>query len=147
MAKKLKGQQIILAVWVAGAPGSYKAVTCLTTQGLQRSADEIDTSSKCDDGYGSSLTGRKNITMPIAGVSDFAPAAGALGYQALEALWDSAAEFDFKLYQANAGTDFVAKYGTGVLLSLNDNFNDGEAVVFDGQIKVNGAIVTVDPHA
>src|SRR6476661_5649053 len=113
---KLEGAKIMLAVWTAGSPGSYKPVGCLTQQGVNRSAEKIDTSSKCDDGYGSSLPGRKSIDMPIAGVAEFAPAAGSLGYSDLVDWWNDGVEKDFKIYQTGGGSDFTPQYGTGVLL-------------------------------
>ena len=144
---KLKGQQIILAKWVTGAPGSYQPLVCLTNLSVNRVASEVDTSSRCDGDYSSSLSGKKKINLPVSGIAEFAPAVGSLGYDDIEALWDSGEEFDFKIYQADAGTDYTPKYGTGVLLELNDEYADDEAVKFNGSINVNGAFATVDPNA
>lgn len=144
--KKLNGTDVLLHIWnTTATPAAWQPIASLTEQSLERSANEIDVTGKEDGGSSSSLVGRKERTISFSGYAIAVPAIGKIGFDYLETLFDNSTEFEWKL--SSTGTEYTSRFGLGVLLGLNETASDNEGIQFEANMKVNGSIVKVDPHA
>lgn len=141
--EKLNGTDVLLYIRVASA---WKPVVCLTEQSIERTANEIDVSGKCDAGSSDFLAGRKDRTIPFSGWAIANPAdLTTLGFDALELLFDNGTSFDWKIAHKSSTTIYTPRFGKGVLLSLNETHADNDGIKFDASLRVNGTPVKIDP--
>jgi hypothetical protein len=139
MAKTLlSGKSISIYIKDGGTP-TYKLLVCNTEASLSHNVDEIDTSSKCDDGVKTILPGRSSWEMSFSGQVNTTPTSGS------EYSWDDILGFAVGKTQKTfafrdaTSTDIYAE-GDGYLTSVEIQANDNEVVTFSATITGTGAL-------
>lgn len=121
----------------------WMVVSCLTTNGFEGSRDDIDTSSKCDGDWGSSLSGTGSWTMSGDGNaidSELNPSQ--VSYDKLFDLFVSGEIFETKL--AEVGGTYV-RYGKGRISSHSETQANNAPFTFSTSVQGIGAPSKTEP--
>lgn len=137
MATFLEGDEDIISIWETSA---YVPIGCLTSNGLSESVAMRETVTKCDPGVTITKPSTSSATISFDGVAS--TDSGILSWAGLKTIHRAKTEVTWRL-----GKTGSYDYGTGWIESLDKTSDAGENVNFTGSIRVNGAIVLVDPEA
>lgn len=137
MATFLEGDEDIISIYQTT---EYVPVGCLTGNGISEQVAMRETVTKCDPGETMVKPGASSATISFDGVAS--TDAAILSWDDLKTIHRAKTLVTWRLGKAAA-----YDYGTGYIESLEKTGNAGEDVTFTGSIRVNGAIVTVDPEA
>lgn len=126
MAKKL-GNDFL--VWVKGANDAYSLVKGQQAVSISREAGSIDTTTKDDEGYGTSAPGLKSLSISLDTIPNLPDAAG---YSRLETLCNTtpAAPFDIQIRGGGpTGTEADAVFEGSVYGNISSTeFGQNDAV-------------------
>ena len=127
MGKKLGSQYML---WIESAtPGVYNLIAGQGNLSISRSAEQIDTTTKDDGGYGTGAFGPRKVSLSL----DVTPSLpDAQGYERLETLSNAANPAPFKAQvrkNGSAGVAADAVFECSLYGNIDDSaFNQGQAV-------------------
>lgn len=133
----LEGDEDIISIYQTDA---YVPIGCLTGNGISENVAMRETVTKCDPGETVVKPGASSATISFDGVAS--DDSGILSWAALKTIHRAKTLVTWRL-----GKTASYDYGTGYIESLEKTGNAGEDVTFTGSIRVNGAILGVDPEA
>lgn len=130
----------ILNIYISTDGGTTKKLAvCMTSGEISVESNQLDSTSKCDDGWTSSLPGNKSWTLSGEGFSEKESAtAGQLSFKELMTLW--AADTVFKAYWKDADGSYRNYNGDAYFSSLTESANTDEIVTFSFEIQGKGEL-------
>jgi hypothetical protein len=131
----IDGSLVILSISTNTTTPAYKEVVCSINNGLSGSRDVKATQTKCGT---AKSPGSPNYTLSGNFAANKTPGATEISHEVLAGLFDSGADFLFKLAHITAPTDYY-RQGTGFLSSYNETANNGEVVQGDFTVEVKGS--------
>lgn len=129
----IDGKLVILSISTNIAVPAYKTVVCKVDNGLSGSADVNTLVTACG---AAKSRGTANYTITGSLAANTAPGGTEMSADDLIALFDSGADFLFKL---DDGADYY-RQGQGFLSGYNETANVGDVVRADFTIEVKGSI-------
>lgn len=137
---KLPGYEWLLFMKTA-TDTNYEPLACLTTSEMDDTTDEIDTTSKCDNGGSSSIAGVKTYKMTASGytIDD-----GGISKKSFPKLFKiSKSKENVSIRWAKAATPAASDYyyeGTGLITSLKQTAEVKDTVKFDIEVSIQGML-------
>lgn len=118
-------------------------MVCSTSDGFSGSTDAVTTSTKCDDGWVSSLPGDKSWSFSHSALASSVPGSGQMSFKEIEDLWIAGTIGEFKMESTEAADDYYW-FGTGWISELNEEAPSGEYVTVDITITGTGTPANVE---
>lgn len=116
---------------------------CSTSDGFSGSTDAVTTSTKCDDGWVSSLPGDKSWSFSHSALANSSPAAGQMSFKELEDLWIAGTVGEWKMESTDSGDGFYW-FGSGWISEFSEEAPSGEYVTVDITITGTGTPANVE---
>lgn len=122
-----------------GTPESpdWVLAVCSTSDGFSSSIDAVTTSTKCDDGWVSSLPGDGSWSFTHSALANSAPASGQISFKELENIYIAKTVGQWKLESVDPADDFFW-IGMGWISSLDETASSGEYLTVDITITGTG---------
>lgn len=130
----------ILNVYISTDAGvTKKLAVCLSSAELSVETNQVDTTSKCNDGWTSSKPGNKSWTLSGEGFAERDSAtAGQLSSKEFFDLWDS--DTEFTIYWKDANGSYRNYSGTAYIGSLTETANTDEMVTYSVEFIGTGTL-------
>lgn len=143
MANEIDGKSIGL-YYNQGTPEvpDWVLAVCSTTDGFSASIDAVTTSTKCDEGWVSSLPGDASWSFSHSALASSAPATGQISFKEVEDIFLSKEVGQWKLESVNPADNFYW-IGMGWISSLDETAAAGEYLTVDITITGTGEPVNV----
>ncbi len=119
---------------------NYQLIVCLTSNGLERTSNEIDASSKCGP---ATIPGAQTIKVPFEFQDVIIYNAGEVSEADLHPLWQAKTLITWKFGRLVPEPDDITYYGEGYITQLNTTAPNNGIVTTTGSIAVNGDITQV----
>jgi len=110
---------------------------CSTSDGFNGSTDAVTTSTKCDDGWVSSLPGDKSWSFSHSALASVEPGEGKMSFKELQNIWKAATVDQWKLESIEEGDDYLW-IGMGWISELTEEAPSGEYLTVDITITGTG---------
>lgn len=131
----LDGSAVLLSISTNLTTPVYKTLVCAINNGLKGTRNVTSKSSKCGT---AKSAGEPNYTLDGSFVANKTPLSTEMSHEAMIALFDSGADFLFKLADAVTPTNYF-RQGQGFLSSYNETANNEDTVDGDFTIEVKGS--------
>jgi len=106
MAKE-HGQKVLLQIEDPGTPGTYNTLSGQKDTRMQGAGNPIDASDKTDNGWGSTLTGTRNMTITATGNVNWPDTNG---IDQLRQAWEAGTPLNCKIILNNAGNSYTGSF-------------------------------------
>lgn len=136
VTNSIEGRGVILSISTNLVTPAYKEVVCSIDNGLSGTRDVNTQSTKCGVIKGK---GQPNYTITGSLAANHTPESDEVSADELIALFDSGANFLFKLADATTPANYY-RQGTGFFSDYNETANDGSNVEADFTIEVIGSL-------
>lgn len=110
---------------------------CSTTEGFDASIDAVTTSTKCDEGWVSSLPGDGSWSFSHSALANYSPATGQMSFKELENIFLAKTVGQWKLESVDPLHDFYW-IGMGWISALTETAASGEYLTVDITITGTG---------
>lgn len=131
----LKGKDVGISISTNLVTPAYKLAVCRINGGLSGTRDVQTQSTTCGV---SKSAGEPNYTITGSIMVNTSPGGSELSHEELIALFDSGDDFLFKV-EHSTPADYY-RQGTGFLSNYSETYNDGENVLAEFTIEVQGTI-------
>ncbi len=149
MATRIKGENLRFSVWDATAE-DYLPIGCLISNDINASTNVIEAQDKCNPGVVSVDYGTNTYELSLEGYYvDSISSTGdnnVASHDYLFAKFQAKEKIDIKIDTGIA--DKTAYYGKVIIADAPASFPSGDDfVTFSATLRVDGDLLTVDPHA
>lgn len=135
-SNSIKGSVIILSISTDTVTPDYKSVVCSINNGLKGTREVTTQSTKC----GTAKTGGSPAyTIDGSLAANTSPGATEMSHNDLIALFESGDSFLFKMEDTGTPANYY-RQGQGFFSAYNETANDGENVLADFTIEVEGSV-------
>lgn len=115
----------------------WKLAVCSSSDGFSGSTDAVTTSTKCDDGWVSSLPGDKSWSFSHSALAIKLPSATEVSFKQLQDIWKAGTISQWKL-ESIVSEDNYFWMGTGWISELSEEAASGEYLTVDITITGTG---------
>jgi hypothetical protein len=140
MANEISSEVLVLeANTGTDAVPVWKKLACLTEKSFNGDTNSVSIVTDCNDGYESTLPGKKTWNMSFSGYANADPDANEGSYEMTYDLWDMRTVTDFRI--KNSGNTYYRE-GKGFISNVSETTSAGDYLQFSGTITGNGAVYT-----
>lgn len=136
---KLAGKNVGIYISTDGGTTKRLAI-CMTTGEISFTTETVDSSSKCDEGFGNSEPGKKSWTISGEGFSENGEAsASQMSFREVWDLWDDQTSFKVYWQDGTSGT-YRAYSGNAIITSLRETATNNEYCTYQFELTGQGAV-------
>jgi hypothetical protein len=117
----------------------WTKLACLTEKSFNGDTNSVSIVTDCNDGYESTLPGKKTWNMSFSGYANSDPEAGEGSYETAYDLWDLRTVTDFRI--RNNDNSYY-RQGKAFISNVSETTSAGDYLQFSGTITGNGAVYT-----
>ena len=118
---------------------TWTKLVCLTEKSFNGDTNSVSIVTDCNDGYESTLPGKKTWNMSFSGYANSDPGANEGSYEKTYELWDDRTVTDFRI--RNSDNSYY-RQGKAFVSNVSETTSAGDYLQFSGTITGNGAVYT-----
>jgi hypothetical protein len=138
MANEISSEVLLLEANVGNdLYPTWKKLACLTEKSFNGDTNSVSIVTDCNDGYESTLPGKKTWNMSFSGYANGDPDADEGSYETTYNLWDNRTVTDFRV--RNSDNSYYRE-GKGFISNVSETSSAGDYLQFSGTITGNGVV-------